>query len=197
MLSLALAGAAAAEPFQSFANLCLSTNADAHAAEVAAKSSGWSDVTAQVGADMGDEFQDAAIYFNFDPADAAAGLSSLDPMEILVTGWGDGETVMDTKGVVLDLCGVMSPEADALTLDKRLTDYLGMPSTTAGDETVWVYSRQGNRFVSEADLIDAEDEAFLAAMQQRSLYVVYMFEEDGLAGLFVGAMRPEAKAGDR
>lgn len=197
VLSLALAGAAAAEPFQSFADLCLLTNADAHAAEVAAKGSGWSDVTAQMGADMGEEFQDVAVYFNFDPAEAAVGLSGNDSMEILVTGWGDGETVMDIKGVVLDLCGVMSPQADALTMSKRLTDYLGMPSTTAGDQTLWMYSRQGDRFVSEADLMHAEDEAFMAEMQQRSLYAVYVFEEDGLTGVFVGAVRPEAKAGDR
>lgn len=197
MLSLALAGTASAEPFRSFADLCLTTNAGALAAEVAAKGSGWSDVTAQIGAEIGEEFQDVAAYMNFDPADAAAGLAAIDSMEILVTGWGDGEAVMDTKGVVLDLCGVMSPQADALTMSKRVTDYLGMPSSTAGDQTLWMYSRQGDRFVSEADLIDAEDEAFLATMQQRSLYAVYVFEEDGLAGLFVGALRSPAKAPDR
>jgi hypothetical protein len=196
MLSLALAGAAAAEPFQSFERLCLSTNADAYAGEVAAKGSGWKDATAEMGGEMGEEFQDVAVFLNFDPADPAS-LSPDQSPEVLVTGWGDGETVIDTKGVVLDLCGVMSPGADALTMAKRLTDHLGMPSTTAGDQTVWMYSRRGDRFVSEAGLADAEDATFLAAMQQRSLYAVYVFEEDGLAGLFVGALRPEAKAGDR
>lgn len=199
MLSLALAGAAAAEPFQSFADLCLSTNAEAHAGEVAAKGSGWRDVTEQMGAEMGamgEEFQDLAVYFNFDPA-SAGNMSPDQSIEILVTGWGDGEAVMDTKGVVLDLCGVMSPQSDALTMSKRLTDHLGMPASRSGDETVWLYSRRGDRFVSEAALMEAEDEVFMAATRERSLYAVYVFEEDGLAGLFVGAVRPEAKAPDR
>ena len=123
MLSLVLAGAAAAEPFQSFVDLCLSTNAEAHAAEVAAKGSGWRDVTAQMAADLGEGFQDLAAFLNFDPADAAS-MSPDQSVEILVTGWGDGEAVMETKGVVLDLCGVMSPQVDALTMGKQLTDHL-------------------------------------------------------------------------
>lgn len=199
-LSLALAGAAAAEPFQSFADLCLSTDADAHVAGVTAKGSGWADVTAQMAAEMGDmgeEYRDITIYLNFNPDDAAAGLTSFDSMEILMTGWGDGETVMDTKGVVLDLCGVMSPEADALTMGKQLGDHLGVPASMDGDDRVWLYSRQGSRFVSEAALADAEDETILAAARTRSLYAVYVFEEEGMAGLFVGAVRSEAKAPDR
>ena len=197
LLSLAVAGAAAAEPFQSFADLCLSTNAGAHAAEVAAKGAGWSDVTGEMGAEMDEEFQDVAVFLNFDPAAAAAGLASVDSMEILVTGWGDGETVLDTKGLVLDLCGVMSPEADALFMRKRLADHLGVPPTTEGSNTFWLYSRQGDRFVSEAALADIDEEALLAAARARSLYAVYVFEEDGLAGLFVGAVRPAEKAADR
>lgn len=199
MLSLALAGAAAAEPFGSFADLCLSTNADAHVAEVAAKGARWTDVTTQMAAamdDMDEEFQDIAIYLNFDPANAG-GLSPDQSFEILVTGWGDGEAVMDTKGVILDLCGVLSPQADALTLSKRLADHLGMPSSAHGDETVWLYSRQGERFVSEAALAEADEDTILAAARQRSLYAVYVLDEDGMAGLFVGAVRSEAKARDR
>lgn len=199
MLSLALTGAAVAEPFQSFADLCLSTDADARVAEVAAKGSGWADVTAQMApelGDMGEEFRDIAIYLNFDPA-SAGGLSPDQTFEILMTGWGDGEAVMDTKGVVLDLCGVMSPQADALTMAKLLADHLGVPASTDGEERLWLYSRQGGRFVSEAALADAEEETILAAARERSLYAVYVLDEDGMAGLFVGAVRPEAKAPDR
>ena len=209
MFRLSMAGAAgalwlaaapvAAEPFESFADICLATNADAHAGEVVAKSSGWRDVTAQMATEMGDmgeEFQDVAVYVNFDPASPAS-LSPDQSLEILVTGWGDGEAVMDTKGVVLDLCGVMSPTADTLTMGKRLTDYLGMSANTDGDYTFWLYSRRGGGFVSEEALVDAEDEVIMAAARDRSLYAVYVLEEEGMAGLFVGAVRPEAKAGDR
>jgi len=196
LLSLTLAGAAAAEPFQSFADLCLSTDADAHAAEIAAKGSGWRDFTAQMGADMGEGFQDTAVYLNFDPADVDS-LSPGESMDVLVTGWGDGATMLDIKGAVLDVCGVMSPQADSQVMNRQLTAHLGMvPSTKAG-ETVWFYSRQGGRFVSEAGLVNAGDEAFLAATRERSLYAVYVYEADGLAGLFVGAVRPAAKAQDR
>lgn len=209
MFRLSMAGAAgalwlaaapvAAEPFESFTDLCLATNADAGAGEVAAKSSGWRDVTAQMAADGGDMvegFQDVALYINFDPARP----ESLPPdqaPELLMTGWGDGEAVMDMKGVVLDLCGVMSPAADALTLGKQLTDYLGMSASTDGEHTFWLYSRGGDGFVSEAALADAEDEVIMAETRNRSLYAVYVLEEEGMAGLFVGAVRPEAKAGDR
>lgn len=196
ILSLSLVGTAAAEPFQSFTDLCVSTNAEAHAAEVAAKGSGWRDVTRQMGADMGEEFQDTAVYFNFDPANLGQ-MSPNDSMEILMTGWGDGEALMDTKGVILDVCGVMSPQADPQRMSKQLTDHLGVPSSTTGEGAVWLYSRQGGRFESEVALLDDEDENFLAATRERSLYFVYLLQEDGLAGLFVGAVRPAAKAQDR
>lgn len=196
LLSLALAGAAAAEPFQSFADMCVSTDADAHAAEVVAKGAGWRDMTSQMPADSGQQFQDMAVFFNFDPADPGS-VSPGDSMEVLMTGWGDAEAILDIKGVALDVCGVMSPEADPLRMGKRLTDHLGLPASTDDSETVWLYSRQGERFVSEAALMDAEDEDFLAAVRARSLYVVYVYDADGLAGLFVGAVRPAAKAGDR
>ena len=209
MFRLSMAGAAgalwlaaapvAAEPFESFADLCLATNADADAGEVAAKSSGWRDVTAQMaanGGDMGEEFQDVAVYFNFDPANPGS-LSPDQSLEVLMTGWGDGEAVMDMKGLVLDLCGVMSPAADALTLGKQLTDYLGMSASMGGEHTFWLYSRRSDGFVSEAALADAEDEVIMAAARNRSLYAVYVLEEEGMAGLFVGAVRPDAKAGDR
>lgn len=196
LFSLALVGTVAAEPFQSFADFCVTTDADAHAAEVGAKGSGWRDVTAQMPAEVSQGFQDAAVFFNFDP-DSPMSVSPGQSMEVLVTGWGDGEAVLDMKGVVLDVCGVMSPQADALTMGKRMTDHLGMPGSTSESETVWLYSRQGTRFVSEAALMDAEDEDFMAAVRARSLYAVYVYEEDGMAGLFVGAVRPVAKAGDR
>ena len=196
LLSLTLAGAAAAEPFQSFADLCLSTDADAEAAKVVAKGSGWTDVTAQMGADIGEEFQDTAVYLNFDPANVAS-LSEGNSMDILMTGWGDGEAIMGMKGVVLDVCGVMSPQADAQAMSRQLTGHLGLPSSTKLGWTIWMYSRQGGRFVSEAGLMEAGDERFLAATRERSLYFVYLIEEDGLAGLVVGAVRPAAKAQDR
>jgi len=177
----------------------VSTNADARAAEVAAKGAGWRDVTSQMAdaaGELGEDFQDVAVYFNFDPANPGS-LPSDQSIEIGMTGWSDGDAVLDMKGVVLDLCGLMSPAADPLTMAKQLTDHLGMPATTDGLQTFWLYSRRGGGFVSEAALAEAEDEVIIAAARDRSLYAVYVIEEEGLAGLFVGAVRPEAKAGDR
>jgi hypothetical protein len=197
LFSLALAGAAAAEPFQSFADMCVSTDASAHRAELVAKGAGWRDATSLMPADSGEAFQNTTVFLNFDPANP--GDSTPGDMEVLMTGWADGEAILDIKGVVLDVCGVMSPEGDPLRMGKRLTDHLGLPASAedGGTMPVWLYSRQGDRFVSEAGLIDAEDEEFLAAVRQRSVYAVYVFDADGLAGLFVGAVRPEAKAADR
>lgn len=196
VLALALAGSAAAEPFQSFADMCVSTNADARAAEVVAKGAGWQDITSQMPTDSIQEFQDTAIFLNFDPADPG-GMTPDKSVEFLMTGWGDGEAVLSTKGVVLDVCGVLSPQANARRMGKQLTDHLGLPASTAESETLWLYSRQGDRFVSEASLLDAEDEDFLTAVRERSLYAVFVYEADGLAGLAVGAVRPAAKVADR
>lgn len=196
MLSLAMAGAAAAEPFESFVDLCVSTNADRRAAEVAVKGAGWTDMAEEMPAEVTEMFRDPALYLNVDPANPGSLLSG-DPIELLVTGWGHGEEVMDFKGIVMDICGVMSPQADALMMSKRLTEHLGVPSSTSEGQTMWLYSRQGDRFVSEASLADAEDDAVRQAAETRSLFFAFAFDGDGMAGLFVGAVRPEAKATDR
>lgn len=197
VLALTLAGAASAEPFQSFADMCVSTDADADAAELVAKGAGWRDATSLMPADEDEEFQNTTVFLNFDPANPAS--VSPGDMEVLMTGWADGEAILEIKGVVLDVCGVMSPEGDPLRMSKQLTDHLGLPASEDDSENmpVWLYSRQGDRFVSEAALGEVGDEDFLAAVRQRSVYAVYVFEDDGLAGLFVGAVRPEAKAQDR
>lgn len=195
MLSVALGGAAVAEPFQSFADLCIAMNADAQDVEVAAKGSGWTDVTAQMPADIHEQFEDATVFFNFDPA--KPGSAPGGSMEIMMTGWSDGAAILDMKGVVLDVCGVMSPGVDPLIIGKRMGEHLGVEETTGDGQAFWIYSRQGDRFVSEAALVEAGDEDLLTAVRSRSLYAVFVFESDGLAGLFVGAVRPAEKAQDR
>lgn len=79
MLSLAVAGAAAAEPFRSFVDLCVSTNADGHAAEVAVKGAGWTDMAEELPPEITEMFRDPALYLNLNPANPGAMLSD-DPI---------------------------------------------------------------------------------------------------------------------
>lgn len=183
----AIACSASAEPFRSFVDICLSTNGDAQAVATAAKDGDWFEMPAEALEDMGKEFRDPAIYLNFDPSKKAA---PVEPMEILLTGWGDGKTTLEIDGLRFDACGLMSPDADSRTLSRSVTAHLGFSPITKGGMTLWLYSRKTGGFVSEAALMDSDDETFVAALKERKLYALYIINEGDMAGLVLGAVRP-------
>ncbi|AYG94377.1 hypothetical protein D8I30_03630 [Brevundimonas naejangsanensis] len=183
----AIACSAFAEPFQSFVDICLSTNGDARTVATVAQDSGWFKMPDGALPDMGKEFQDPAIHLNFDPNRPNA--ASMKSMEILVTGWGDGETIMEISGLRLDACGLMSPVADVQSLKRAVTAHLGFPPFKSDDMTVWLYSRTAAGFVSEASLKDIDDNAIVEAVRKRKLYALYVITEGDMAGLVLGAVR--------
>jgi hypothetical protein len=186
MGSLAVAGAASAEPFQSFTDLCLSTNADRPAAHAAAKLADWVETPVDVGDDQDAKFRDQVLHVKFDSAGHGGSPAA---MELLLTGWGDGEEMLGAESVVLEVCGVMSPRMTAETMRAHMTGLLGDRADEDDIGSVWLYSRDGDRFVSEAALADAADGEIEAAARDRDLYVVFAIQEDGMGILMLGAVR--------
>lgn len=184
-----IAGSATAETFQSFVGTCLATNGEPQAVATAAKAGDWFEVPAEALGDMGEEFRDPALYINFDPSKLKEAAPDA-PLEVLVTGWGDGKTTLEVDGLRLDACGLLSPAADSRALSRDVTSHLGFSPTTRDGATVWLYSRTPGGFVSEAALMDLDDEAAVAAVHERKLYVLYIIDEGDMAGLILGTIRP-------
>ena len=184
-----IAGPATAEPIQSFVDACLSTNGEPPAVAAAAETGGWFKMPAEVADDMGEDFRDPAAYINFDPNKLKAG-APIGPIEVLMTGWGDGKAIMEIDGLRLDFCGLISPEADSQTLNRDMTTRLGFSPITRDDMTFWLFSRRSGAFVSEAALIDIEDNNLVEAVRKRKLYALYIIAQDDMAGLVLGAIRP-------
>lgn len=183
------AGSATAEPFQSFVNLCLAANGDAQAVATRARAGDWFDVPPEALEDFGKGFQDSALYLNFDLSQKVA---PVEPIEMLVTGWSDGKTALDMDGLRLDICGLMSPEADTRVLNRDVTAHLGFPPVTNDGMTLWLFSRGADGFVSETALMDSDDKAIFAAARKRRLYALYSVNDGELGGLMLGAIRPPA-----
>ncbi|MFN3560123.1 MAG: hypothetical protein ACK4UQ_12685 [Brevundimonas sp.] len=185
--ALLAASPAAADPFQSFLKACVTTDGDAAAAIAAVGALGWKAMPAEAfGEDLPAEMENVTIHLNFDPQ----GESAPESVELLMTGQADGEMVLDAPSVKMDICGVVAPGADAATLLREATAYLGgPPQMVDGDYTAWIYSRQNGQITLEGDLADAEDDAILAALRERPLFAVFTLDEDGAAGLMLGAFR--------
>lgn len=181
-----MAGAAMAEPFESFMTLCVDTNGNRPAAHAAAEQARWIALPAGALGSDDTEFREQIVYANFDPADRSQAPSS---PEALMTGWGDGEEMMGAESVVLEVCGVMAPALDASRMGQRITDLIGARASEADAQPMWLYSRDGDRFVSEAALVEADYGAIEAAARERDLYVVYAMDQDGLGILMLGVVR--------
>jgi hypothetical protein len=182
----AMAGAAMAEPFESFMTLCVDTNGDRPAAHAAAEQARWAPLPAEALGSDDAQFRELIVYANFDPAD---GRSAPPSPEVLMTGWGDGEEMMGAENVVLEVCGVMAPAMDASRMGQRITDLIGARASEIDAQPMWFYSRDGDRFVSEAALAEADYGAIEAAARERDLYVVYALEQDDAGILMLGAVR--------
>lgn len=183
---LLFASPAAADPFQSFLKACMSTNGDATAAIAAMSALGWKSMPLEAfGEAPPAEMSNVALHINFDPQ----GDSLPDSIEMLMTGDADAEMLLDAPTVSMEVCGIIAIEGDAAALVQQATAYFGAPPQMDEEDTAWIYSRQNGRIVLEDELVHAEDDVILAALQDRPLFAVFSFEEDGAAGLMMGAFR--------
>ncbi|MNS88669.1 hypothetical protein [Brevundimonas bullata] len=189
--ALAFAGPVAAEPFKSFVDICVSNDASAPAIERVLSERDWVEMPAESSGDMGSDFQDPSMHLNFDPngLNEAELAAAAETMEMVLIGWGDGESIFDIEGFKFDACMLVSPNTDSPTLNQRMTAYLGFPPDT-GEGTVWAYSKANGRIVSEMGLAELDDDQANAAIRQRQIYMVFLIDQDDMAGLVLGAFRP-------
>jgi hypothetical protein len=185
---LLAASPVAAHPFDSFVKMCVNTSGAAAPAAGAARSAGWTQMPREALGETDAQFRDPVAFMNINPA-------TLDParppetIEVLVTGWGSGADILGIPELTLEVCGVMSPNVTGAELERRMSAMVNQPVTPYGEFRVWLYSRDGDRFVSENSLFEADDATFAEAARQRQIYAVYMMTEGDLAGLLVGAIR--------
>ena len=177
----------AAEPFQSFLDLCMEGNADSGFAVSSAGKAGWFAMPQEAVDGMGTEFRDPAVLTNFNPE----GHAFPESPEILLTGWGSGQDVFDISGVRLDVCIVATPQMNQGELRSRIDSLLGFESIEVQGERAWVFSRQGSGFRNEAAVLDLTDDELPAYLLRRKLYIVGLLDENDMTGLMLGAVRPE------
>lgn len=184
-----IARAATAEPFQSFVDLCLTANGQAQTVATLVKAGDWYAAPAESLEGFSKDIRDPAIFINFDLTQKVA---PAEPIELVVTGWSDGKTALEMDGLRLDICGLMSPEADTRALNRDVTALLGFPPVTSDGMTLWLFSRGADGFVSETALMDSDDKTVIAAARKRRLYALYSVNDGELGGLMLGAIRPPA-----
>lgn len=183
------ASAAAAEPFQSWVDMCLNTNLDLQAAGALAKADGWTPLSVE-DMDLGeDNLQDPVLYLSADPATLTD--KSVRDVEMLLTGWGRGEEIFGVPGVRMDACVVMSEASDAATLRSRLQDWLGIESTMLDGAEAWVFSRNGAGFRSEAALMSLAEDELPRLAREKKVFVAALIPEDGMSGLMLAILRAD------
>lgn len=186
-VALLAASPVAAEPFQNFLRMCMVADAEARAAGDAADAAGWTKFPASDLGEGGDlPFEDAEVYVFLSSADEEKAIAE---MEILLTGWQSGEEMLKAEEVRLDLCAVGGPGAigDAI---EAMEDHIGFPPVDINGSTVWMFSRQGERFRSENDYFDDESEARIEAVLTRKLRMAGVMRQGDMTLFLLGAARP-------
>jgi hypothetical protein len=179
----AFATAVAAEPFEAFLDLCFANNAQVQAVDAAAKRAGWSVAPEELRAALAEEFRDPIAYLNT-PIEQVHDKNA-DALEIVVAGWGDGETVMGVSGLKVDLCMILNAADSSETLKNQFKNLIGLAPTDIKDEQMqgWLFSRSPSGFASEAALLEMDDAEAVKAVRRKPLYLAFVVAEDGFSGL--------------
>lgn len=180
----------AAEPFRNFVDMCIETNLDRQAAGAVAKAAGWVVLPAEAMGFEDDGILDPAAYSNIDPA-RISDKAAVDQLELLLTGWGSGEVAFDFPGVRMDICAVMAGSGDVETLTARVGEHLGLPRINLDGEELWVFSREGATFRSEAALMELDESELPRIAREKKLFVVGVIAEDDMIGLLMAAVRAD------
>ncbi len=186
-LSLA-ASPAAAEPYQTFVDTCLATNADRSVAGQGIKAEGWYAAPPEIIALFSSDIRDAAMFTNID----LAGLSDKAPpadFESLVTGWADGDQTFGISDIYVDICMVFTLGGDASALRARLQRDLGVAPVEIEEAPAFLFSRQGDGFRDESAFVDVEDSQVSEMVRTRKVYMAAVIEDEDMIGLLLAAPR--------
>ena len=189
-LAWAIAGSAWADPFDTFVDLCIDTDASAAAVAATAKGAGWSRAPESLAAAAGTEFRDPVVYMN-KSMDEFQAKGAADELELVFAGWGASETVMDVAGMRIDFCMVGAPSWDGEALGDQFKTFVGFSPVPLKSEAMegWVFSRGPAGFVSEAALIDMQEDEAIAAMQGKPLYLAFAVKGEGFSGLIYAKVK--------
>jgi hypothetical protein len=182
------ASPAAAEPFETFVEMCLDTSLDRQVVDARAKAAGWVALPAAEG-DLPEDIRDPAMYSSVDLRSVGDKGMPHD-LEFLMTGWGTGETVFGIAGVRTDLCMVLSPASDPAALEARLQELFGFAPVEAEGAPAWLFSRAGSTFRPELALIDMPDDEALRIATERKVYIAGILPQDDMFTLMLATIRP-------
>lgn len=188
VLALGLASPAAAEPFDHFIEMCLKTNANAASAAAAALNAGWYREPDEETADLGDEvFAPPVIHVSVDPARRD---ESGEFADFLMTTTAGGEEMFGVPGTTVETCAVVT-ESDLAAQRARMTRELGFEPLESTQGSIWIYSRDGAAFRSEAALADVDASEMLRLIRERHLFFAMVTEgETGGIGIGTSLIRP-------
>lgn len=184
------ASPAAAEPFEHFIDMCLKTNANAASAAEAALKAGWHREPAEETENHGNElFAAPVIYLSDDPA---TGDGSPEFVDFLMTRTASGEEMFGVPGTIVEACSVVT-EGDLAAQRARMARELGFGPLESSASIVWLYSRDGDDFHSEAALADVELDAteMLRLLRERQFFFAMVTEvETGTVAITTQLFRP-------
>lgn len=181
---------AAAEPFDHFIEMCLRTNADAASAAAAALRAGWHRKLDEETADHGTAlFAAPVIYLSDDPA---MGDGSRAFVDFLMTSTASGEEMFGVPDTTIEACSVVT-EHDLTAQRARMTRELGFEPLESSESIIWIYSRDGDAFRSEASLADVELDAseMLRLLRERQFFFAMVSEHGtGAVAITTQLFRP-------
>ena len=183
------ASPAAAEPFRNFVDMCLNTNADRQAAVSRAKGIGWHPMAADA-LGLGEDLEEATLHVSADPALMTAKGPPAD-LEMLVTGFGGGQMDFGVEGTRMEACVVGAVGRDPAELEAQLEERLGMPPAELDGQRLWMFTRAGAGFRSEAAFLEQGDEEALRTIAERKLYMAIVIPEGDVVVIMLATFRPD------
>ncbi len=189
MFMLCLVGSpAAAEPFDDFVNLCMNNDGRRDLVIAKAEERGWYRLPTEVVPPDNAELKDMVAFLSADPADHPDGMPA--GLRMLMVGRGDGQKLLGVASLELEVCAVavMDDTAPTASWADRLDQTLGLKAITKTGAPLWVFSRDGTKFRSEADALDLPEDQIATFAKQQSLYLASVLDED-YPGLLFAAVR--------
>ena len=160
-LGTVMASEVQAEPIKTFADICIATDGSRTLATAAALESGWSIAPAEVQA-----------AFSVGPAGQVNVYATDAFNEFLLIGVAAERVELDASTTAeVGYCAVAGL-LDQLAVFQNLQTAIGISPVTTRGETMFLYSRDQGRIVSESGTADLPASEFLNAIRQRQIQMI-------------------------
>lgn len=187
------AGAASAEPFDTFGQFCLENEARPEAIESAVhKAGGWHPVPEEMIGPMRQAgFGQARAWMNA-PMEALQDPDKVAAIEMVIAARVDGAAIFQLPGTTADICMVMAAGHEAGPLRRKLEGAMGFEAYEAHELPLWMFTpADGGGYRSENALATIQPEAFIRILAERPIHIASFMDdrERGLTGLLAGVLR--------